>query len=304
LGYLPRMTVRHTSQTEQGQIYMPLVNWLMMLGVLALVLGFGSSSAIAGAYGIAVMGTMSITTVLAMVVAARTWRWPNALVTAVFGPLLAVDLAFLAATLEKIPNGGWFPLLTAISGSAIMWTWWRGRAILTEKVYGGALPLGEFLERLNPATQRVQGTAVFMTGTPGVAPPALLHSLKHGKTLHERVVLLTVVTEDVPGVAPDQRAEVKDLGKGFFGVLLRFGFMEDPDVATAIEACAAHGLSFDVMSTSFYLGRETLVPMTRSKLPKWQQRLFIALSANAMSATAYFRIPPGRVVELGTQIEI
>lgn len=304
LGYLPRMAVRHTSETEQGQIYMPMVNWAMMCGVVALVIGFGSSSALAGAYGIAVMGTMSITTILAIFVAAWLWQWPRLLIAAVFGPFLAVDLAFLGTTLLKIPNGGWFPLISAAAGCGIMWTWWRGRKLLYDRIYKDALPLETFLARLGASTVRTAGTAVFMTGDIRAVPPALLHSLKHNNTLHERVVVMTVVTEDVPQVPLAQRVEVNRLGKGFFSVIARYGFMEQPNVPSDIQQCGKHGLALDLMQTSFFLGRETLVPSSRPAMPRWQQRLFIAMSANAMSATTFFGIPPGRVVELGTQIEI
>jgi KUP system potassium uptake protein len=226
------------------------------------------------------------------------------LIAAVFGPFLAVDLAFLGTTLFKIPNGGWFPLVAAAAGCGIMWTWWRGRRLLYDRIYRDAPPLETLLARLAASTIRTAGTAVFMTADIRSVPPALLHSLKHTGTLHERVVLMTVVTEDVPQVPLAQRVEVNRLGKGFFSVVARYGFMEQPNVPNAIEQCGKQGLALDLMQTSFFLGRETLVPASHSTLPRWQQRLFIAMSANAMSATTFFGIPPGRVVELGTQIEI
>jgi KUP system potassium uptake protein len=304
LGYVPRMEVRHTSATEIGQIYMPRVNWILMVGVIALVAGFGSSSALAGAYGIAVTGTMAATTVLAMLVARRGWKWRWMTVALVFGPLLALDLLFFMATLPKIPYGGWFPLVVAAAGSVVMVTWRRGRAIVYRLLYGEALPLDKFLERLEPTKIRVARTAIFMTNDPNSVPRAMLHNMKHNMVLHERVLLMTVLTEDVPHVPLDQRVAVDRLGKGFFRVAARFGYMDDPDVPQVLELCRKHGLAIDMMQTSFFIGRETLVPTERTGLPRWQEQLFIALSATALSATAFFSIPPGQVVELGAQVEI
>jgi len=303
LDYLPRMAIHHTSESEIGQIYVPLINWIMVCGVLILVVGFGSSSALAGAYGIAVMGTMVITTILASLVAMSLWHWQPIAVMGIFAPFLLVDFTFLGATLRKVPDGGWFPLLVAAVGCAVMWTWWRGRRVLNEKLYRNALPLETFLAQLGASTTRCAGTAVFMTGDVTKVPHALLHNLKHNNALHERVVIMTVVTEDIPRVPPEQRVAVERLGKGFHSVVARFGFMEQPHVPHAIELCRKHGLALDMMQTSFFLGRGTLVPSSRSSLPRWQQRLFIAMAANAMNATAFFELPPGRVVELGTQIE-
>jgi len=304
LGYLPRMSIRHTSATEIGQIYLPRVNWLMMAGVVALVLGFGSSSALAGAYGIAVMGTMTVTTLLAGMVARWIWRWGPVLVALVFLPFLAVDLSFLGATLIKIPSGGWFPLVTAAGGCVIMWVWMRGRSLLEGAIHANALPLETFLERLGPSTARVAGTAVFMTRNFRTVPQALLHNLKHNKVLHERVVLLSVRTENVPRVADMRRVEVERLGKGFFTVAVRFGFMERPNVPAALDLCKKRGLALDLMQTSFFLGRETVVPAARPAMPRWQSALFFAMQTNALTATAYFGLPPNRVVEMGTQVEI
>jgi len=304
LAYLPRMEVRHTSATEIGQIYMPRVNWILMVGVIALVIGFQSSSGLAGAYGIAVTGTMAATTVLAMMVARRGWQWRAITVTLVFGPLLGVDLLFFAATLLKIPYGGWFPLVVAAAGFAVMVTWRRGRSIVYEMLYGEALPLDKFLERLEPTKVRVARTAVFMTNDPNSVPRAMLHNMKHNMVLHERIILMTFLTEDVPYVALDQRVAVDRLGKGFFRVTARFGYMDDPNVPQVLELCRKHGLATDMMETSFFIGRETMVPSERTGLPRWQEHLFIALSATALSATAFFAIPPGQVVELGAQVEI
>jgi KUP system potassium uptake protein len=304
LGYLPRMEVRHTSATEIGQIYLPRMNWILMVGVIALVVGFQSSNGLAGAYGIAVTGTMSATTVLAMIVARRGWQWRRITVALVFGPLLGIDLLFFAATLLKIPYGGWFPLVAAAAGFTIMVTWRRGRAIVYEMLYGESLPLDKFLERLEPTKVRVGRTAVFMTNDPNSVPRAMLHNMKHNMVLHERIILMTFLTEDVPYVALDQRVTVDRLGKGFFRVTARFGYMDDPNVPQVLELCRKHGLATDMMETSFFIGRETMVPSERTGLPRWQEHLFIALSATALSATAFFSIPAGQVVELGAQIEI
>ena len=304
LGYVPRMEVRHTSAAEIGQIYMPRVNWILMVGVIALVVGFQSSNGLAGAYGIAVTGTMASTTVLAMIVARRGWKWRWITVAVVFGSLLAVDLLFFAATLLKIPYGGWFPLVVAAAGFAVMVTWRRGRALVYQMLYGDALPLDGFLARLEPSSMRVARTAVFMTNDPNSVPRAMLHNMKHNMVLHERIILMTVVTEDVPHVPLDQRVAVDRLGKGFFRVTARFGYMDDPEVPQVLELCRRHGLATDMMETSFFIGRETLVASERTGLPRWQEHLFIALSATALSATAFFSIPPGQVVELGAQVEI
>jgi KUP system potassium uptake protein len=304
LDYLPRMTVRHTSATEIGQIYLPQVNWLLMLGVLILVLGFGSSSNLAAAYGISVTGAMSIDAILAGIVAAWLWRWPGALAALVFGLFLVFDLGYFAANLHKIPHGGWFPLAMAAVFSLIVVTWRRGRSVLYRRLYSDAMPVSVFIERLGPSMQRVAGTAVFMTGNLTVVPNQLLHNIKHNKVVHERVVLMTVVVEDVPYVPTKARIAVERLGKGFFQVRAHYGFLDDPDVPLALELCRAHGLAIEPMATSYFLGRETLVASITPELGQLQEKLFIALNAGAISATHYFNLPADRVVELGTQIEI
>ncbi|MFO1069204.1 MAG: potassium transporter Kup [Geminicoccaceae bacterium] len=304
LGYLPRMTVRHTSAHEVGQIYIPKVNWLLAAGVLALVLGFGSSNALASAYGMSVTGAMGTVTVLAAIVAVTMWRWPVWVAALVFGPLLAVELAYVAANTLKIPHGGWFPLAVGLGFALLVMTWYRGRRIVARHVYGGALALSTFIDTLSSPQNRVAGTAVFMTGNTDVVPNALLHNLKHNKVLHERIVIMTVRTTDEPHVPPAERVEVERLGKGFFRVRARFGFMDSPDVPATLELCREHGLAIDPMLTSFFLGRETLIPSPRPEMSRVQERLFIAMTAAAESATAWFAIPPDRVVELGTQVEI
>jgi KUP system potassium uptake protein len=304
LGYLPRMTIRHTSASEIGQIYLPRVNWLLMLGVLALVLGFGSSSNLAAAYGISVTGAMGIDAVLAGLVAFWIWGWPGLAAAGVFGLFLFADLAYVAANSLKIPHGGWFPLLLALAFSTIVMTWRRGRGVLYDRLYKEAMPTQKFIENLGPSIQRVAGTAVFMTGNPAVIPTPLLHNLRHNKVVHERVVLMTVVTEDVPYVPDKKRVVVERLGKGFFQVWASYGFMDEPDVPKALELCRPLGLAIEPMATSFFLGRETLIPSTRPELGRVEEKLFIALSTTALAANRYFKLPPDRVVELGTQVEI
>jgi KUP system potassium uptake protein len=268
------------------------------------VLGFGSSEGLAAAYGISVMGAMTVDTILAGIVAALLWRWNGILVAALFGTFLVVDLGFFLVTTLKVPEGGWLPLLIAAVAFIIIRTWRRGRAAVYQRNYQDALPIETFIERLGPSIQRVAGTAVFMTGNVKFVPPALLHNLKHNKVIHERVVLMTVVTEDEPRVAKDRSFTVEALGKRFHSVTARHGFMEEPNVPAALALCRSRGLDIDMMETSFILGRETLVPSPRSDLSPWEERLFIAMSATALSATTFFKIPPGRVVEVGAQIEV
>jgi KUP system potassium uptake protein len=304
LGYLPRMDIHHTSATEMGQIYIPRVNWLLMVGVALMVVSFGSSSKLAHAYGIAVFGAMSIDCILAAVVARWLWGWNRWLAYGVFGLFLAVDLTFLGSNTLKIPTGGWFPIAVAIVALVTFMVWYRGREVLMSKLYRDAMPIREFLEHWDRTTERVSGTAVFMSSNPSVVPTAFLHNLKHNHVVHERVVIMKVDVEDVPRVADAQRIQVEKLGKGFFTITVRYGFMERPDVPRALELCRQFGLSFDLMQTTFFLGRETLIPASRSELRRWQATLFIAMQATALSATRFFRIPANRVVEMGTQVEI
>jgi KUP system potassium uptake protein len=304
LGYLPRMDIHHTSATEMGQIYIPRVNWLLMVGVALMVVSFGSSSKLAHAYGIAVFGAMSIDCILAAVVARWLWGWNRWLAYGVFGLFLAVDLTFLGSNTLKIPTGGWFPIAVAIVALLTFLVWYRGREVLMSKLYRDAMPIREFLDHWDRTTERVSGTAVFMSSNPSVVPTAFLHNLKHNHVVHERVVIMKVDVEDVPRVADAQRIQVEKLGKGFFTIIVHYGFMERPDVPRALELCRQYGLSFDLMQTTFFLGRETLIPASRSELRRWQATLFIAMQATALSATRFFRIPANRVVEMGTQVEI
>ncbi len=304
LGYLPRMDIRHTSATEMGQIYIPQINYVLMLGVAIIVLSFQSSSALTHAYGLAVTGAMMIDGLLAAVVARWLWGWSRWLAYSVFGAFFLVDFMFLASNSLKIPTGGWFPIVAAVAALTAFMVWNRGREILVTKLYRDAMPIREFLEHWDRTTERVSGTAVFMTSNPAVIPTAFLHNLKHNHVVHERVILMKVDVKDIPRVADANRIEVEKLGKGFHQVIVHYGFMERPDVPRALELCRQFGLSFDLMQTTFFLGRETLIPARRSELRRWQAALFIAMQATALSATRFFRIPANRVVEMGTQVEI
>jgi KUP system potassium uptake protein len=303
LGHLSRMTVRHTSASAMGQIYIPRVNWLLMAGVLLLVVGFGSSGALAAAYGISVTGAMAIDAALAGLVAAWLWGW-GPLAALVFGGFFLLDLAYFAANALKIPAGGWLPLAIAAGFAATAVTWRRGRRVVRDRLYGHGLAVEGFLERLDPRLTRVPGTAVFLTGDAAVVPMALLHNIKHNQVLHQKVVLLTVRTQDIPYVAEARRVEVERLGKGFYRVAVGYGFMDEPDVPRALERCRAHALPVDLAATSYFVARETLIPSPRPELNPLEERLFMLLAATNLSATAYFGIPPDQVVELGLQLEI
>ena len=304
LGYLPRMEVRHTSMSEIGQVYIPRLNWMLLIGVLILVGAFKSSENLAAAYGIAVTGAMAIDSVLAAFVARDVWRWSRLAGYGLFGALMVIDLSFFAATLLKIPQGGWFPLVVAAGVYALLSTWRRGRLVVYDRLYRDAPQLKDFLERADRTPIRVSGTAVFMTANLETIPQALLHNLKHNKVLHERIILMTVITEETPTVSQKRRVEVEKLGKGFHTVVARYGFMERPDVPRALEQARSRGLACDMMETSFFLGRETLVPSSRSDLNRWQESVFMTMAATALSATTYFCIPPNRVVEVGAQIDV
>ena len=305
LRYLPRMEVRYTSAQEMGQIYMPTINGLLLAGVVLLVIVFRSSSNLAAAYGIAVTGTMVATTALAYKVARRLGRWPLVPALAALVGFLSVDLAFFGSNLLKVADGGWFPLAVAAGVFLLMTTWRRGRAVLRARLAEGGMPMELFLGRVKGGSiQRVPGTAVFLTSSTRGLPPSLLHNLKHNKVLHERVVLLTVEIEDVPYVPVAARFEVKPYVAGFFRVVVKYGFMEEPDIPAALRGRRIPGLPFDPMDTTYFVSRETLIPSSRPDLPRWQELTFIGLCKLSASASEYFCIPPGRVVELGMQIEI
>jgi KUP system potassium uptake protein len=310
LGYSPRVTVKHTSSTEIGQIYVPEVNWLIGASCIALVIGFKSSSNLAAAYGIAVTGTMSITTLLFHRVMRDLWRWPRWRAWPLTVLFLTADLSFFLANVVKIEQGGWFPIVVAILGFTLMATWKRGRAVLAQMLKDSGLPLDLFLEdvaRRRPV--RVPGTAVFMTSNLGSAPPVLLHHLKHNKVLHERVIFVSVLTEEIPAVPEQERVVARELGNGFFQVIAHYGFMEQPNIPALLAGLGAlpppsARLSVDPMDTTFYLGRETLLATGTSSLATWRKRLFILMSRNGATASAFFGLPPNRVVELGAQIQL
>jgi KUP system potassium uptake protein len=307
LGYIPRLEVQHTSERSIGQIYVPFVNWMLFVAVCALVLGFRSSDNLADAYGIAVASTMVIECLLLAVVARYTWRWSRPLIILVIGSMLAVDGTFLASNASKILSGGWFPLVIGVVMFTLLMTWKRGRTLMFRQLSEQGIPLKPFLEGLHahPPPQ-VSGTAIFMTSAPNTVPHALLHNLKHNKVLHERTVFLTVVTHDVPTVPAEDRVQVERLVNGFYKVEAWYGFKQQPDIDEILNACRVRfGLDFDVMDTSFFLSRETVIPTTDTPgMAYWRDHLFAWMTRNATRATDFFNIPANRVVELGTHIEI
>ncbi|MBI5615869.1 MAG: potassium transporter Kup [Gammaproteobacteria bacterium] len=304
LGYAPRVHIQHTSREEIGQIYLPGLNWLLFAAVVALVLGFRSSTNLASAYGIAVTGTMAITTILAFAAIDRVTGRHRVLGLCALAVFLCIDVAYLSANFPKIRDGGWFPLVFALVVFTLMTTWKRGRALLRERLEAEAMPLDPFLVGIlrDETMARVPGTAVFLTQNPRQVPPALLHSLKHYKSLHERVVVLTVVTASVPHVDPADRVEMESVDERCQIVRVHYGFMDEPNLPAALRGCAQNGLEFDLMETSFFLGRETVIPKLGAGMALWRQKIFLALYRNAGSAVAYFQLPPNRVVELGTQV--
>ncbi len=305
LGLLPRMQIIHTSAKEIGQIYLPFVNWTLCLFVMALVFGFQSSSNLASAYGVAVTGTMVIDTMLVGIVMFLLWRWPVWLAGLAFAGLIIVDLAFFAANATKITHGGWFPLAIGLVAFVLLTTWKRGRDLVTARQRADAMPLELFLRSIDSRkTMRVPGTAVFLTGATEGVPHALLHNLKHNKVLHETVVILTVLTEEIPHVPDKEKVELTSLDGQFYRLVVHYGFMDDPDVPRALVLARHDGLNFKAMEVSFFLGRETLVPSVKPGMAPWREHLFAWMSRNAESAMAFFRLPTNRVVELGTQIEI
>ena len=306
LGYLPRMNVQHTSARVIGQIYVPAINWILLVVVAAAVLGFGSSTRLANAYGVAVMGTMLVTTFLTFFVIRYGWGYPLWLCLLATGFFMLIDATFFASAMHKVLDGGWFPLALGAAVFTVMMTWRRGRAILYERLLSESLPLEPFIKSLFLAPpQRIPGTAVFLTAQIDATPHALLHSLKHYKVLHERVVFLTVEYRDVPWVPFEERVLCEKLGNECWRVKVRYGFMNRPDVMKALELCGSLGLPFDPMETSFFLSREKIVPVAgRPGMALWRERLFAAIARNAGNITDYFNIPTNRVVELGTRVEI
>ena len=303
LGYSPRMEVQHTSERQMGQIYLPGINWALLIAVIALVLGFRSSANLGAAYGIAVTGTMLITTLLAFIVVRRLWGWgwvKSGLLISVF---LIIDIAFFAANAIKIEDGGWFPLVFGLGVFTLMSTWKRGRQLLRLSMESQALPLESFIAGLRSSSMaRVPGTAVFLSNDPQAVPHALLHNLKHNRVLHQRVALVTVRVEGVPHIPKNEWVAVETLPDNFYRIIVRFGFKDEPDLPLALEQCAEYGVPFNVMETSFFLGRETLIPKVGSGMALWREKLFVAMFRNAGSMADFFNLPPNRVIELGTQV--
>jgi len=305
LGFLPRLVVRHTSETEEGQIYLPQVNFALLAGVVLLVLVFQNSDSLAAAYGLAVTGTFLCTSTLAFIVFRQRFGWSAAHVALVFGPLFLLDLGFFLSNVLKIPQGGYVPLMIGAGLFVLMTTWHRGRELLFARFRQDSLPLKSFLARLpHSRTIRVPGIAVFMTGQADHVPGALLHNLKHNKVLHERVLFVTVINEDIPAVPPERRREVTELAPGIHRVIIRYGFQESPHIPRELEALRGAGVQWDPMQASYFLGRETLVQAVVPKMSRWRQWLFGFMSRNAVPATEFFRIPSDRVVELGVRVAI
>jgi KUP system potassium uptake protein len=305
LGYAPRLDIEHTSSDEMGQIYVPQVNWALMVATILIVIGFGTSSSLAAAYGIAVTGTMVITAVLLYVIAVERWHWPKPVAVLVISMFLIVDLAFFGANLLKIAQGGWLPLLIGGFVFTLMTTWKTGRRIVAERLTARAIPIDHFMQVIVAAPPvRVPGTAVFMTAQPRGTPPALAHNLRHNKVMHEYVVILTVSTAPVPFVPPTEQVHVENLGHGVFTLRLLWGFMQDPIVPDALRAAQARGLDIDADDVTYFLGRETILVTHRRGMAIWREKLFVLMTRNAVRATAFFRLPPERVVELGVQVEI
>jgi len=304
LGLLPRMEVRHTSATEFGQIYVPRANALLMAGVIAIVLIFKSSDALTNAYGLAVTGVFVISTFLVTIVALQQWKWKPWVVVMVFGTFGIVDLAFFSSALTKFVYGAWLPVFIAAIALMFMNTWRVGRRVLADKVYGSGLQIDTFLDSMEKPPMRVAGTAIFITPRLDEVPGALLHNMKHNKVLHERVIFLRVDVQDVPFVPYEKRLSVEKLGKGFYTVEVHYGFFQTLDVPQALEGARSYGLSIDVDTTTFFIRRETLVPARVSAMTKWRTKMFIKLYESALEAAQFYRLPPGRVVELGSQTEI
>ncbi|MEH2469782.1 KUP system potassium uptake protein [Nitrobacteraceae bacterium AZCC 2161] len=305
LGLLPRFEVRYTSETHAGQIYLPRVNRLLLIGVLLLVLLFRTSSGLASAYGIAVSTTMVADGIMGFVVIWKLWNWKAATALAVIVPFVVVDMTFLSANLLKLLEGAWVPLLFGLTMAVLIWTWRRGAAILISKTRRTEVPLKDLIKSLEKRPPHiVKGTAVFLTSDPDFVPTAMLHNLKHNKVLHEHNVILTIETGQTPRVDPSERVRMENISDKFSTVRLRFGFMESPNVPKALVIARKLGWQFDIMATSFFVSRRSLKPSAQSGMPLWQDHLFIALSRSANDATDYFQIPTGRVVEVGTQVTI
>jgi KUP system potassium uptake protein len=304
LGVMPRLRISHTSARAHGQIYIPIVNWGLMCLVILLVLLFGESSNLAAAYGIAVTGTMICTTIMLSVLVRRVWNWPLPLVIPVISVFFLLDGAYFAANLTKVPDGGWFPLLVGAIAFTMLTSWAKGRRLMHQSMAEASLPLAVFAKSAKNSATRVPGTAIFMASSGNGVPSALLHNIKHNKVLHERVVVLTVQIGEVPYVNPDERVELQDLGDGFYRLKLHYGFMEETDIPAALKKVDMCGSPFDMMHTSFFLSRQTLLPSKTPGMALWREKLFSWMLRNAATAMEFFRLPTHRVVELGSQLEI
>ena len=304
MGYIPRLKIRHTSETEGGQIYIPVVNWALMVAVIILVLTFQNSSNLASAYGIAVTGAVTIDTLLMGVLFVGVWKWKWWYAAPVVALFLIVDGAYFAANLTKVPDGGWFPLMIGFIAFLLLTTWARGRKLMRDNMSEHALPIEIFAKSAKNSALRVPGTAIFMASTNTGVPSALLHNIKHNKVLHERVVILTIDIGDVPYADPDNRCEFVDLGDGFYRAILHYGFMEETDVPQGLKHMERCGGAFDMMHTSFFLSRQTLLPSEKPGMPIWREKIFAWLLRNSASAMHFFKLPTNRVVELGSQVEI
>jgi len=305
LGFLPRLKTEHTSATALGQIYIPVVNWGLLFMVLVLVIGFRESGRLASAYGIAVTGTMLITTMMLAVLLFQVWRWNRILAAVTIGLFLIVDGSFFASNITKIPDGGWFPLLVAAISFTVLTTWAKGRQLMRERLQSSALPLPVFIKSVTKTVHRVRGTAVFLSASSDVVPAALLHNLKHNQVLHERVLILHVKVEEVPHVLPEKRVEIHDAGSGFFRVILHYGFMEEVDIPRDLAGIKTCGEPFNMMSTSFFLGRQKLIPSKKVPgMALWREKLFAWMLKSSESAMEFFKLPTNRVVELGSQLQI
>jgi KUP system potassium uptake protein len=305
LGLLPRIDIKRTSETQSGQIYVPAVNSILMIGVLLLLFVFQTSSALASAYGIAVTGAMFVDTLLAYVIMRQMWKWNRWQSLGLLVPLGILDIVFISSNLLKVPDGAWLPLVLGGGLVAVMWTWARGTQILTDKTRRDSVPLCDLIDILRArAPHRAPGTAIFLTSDPDVAPVALMHNLKHNKVLHEKNVILTVRTSETPRVREEDRITIEQVNDDFKKVVINYGFMESPNVPKALGRSRKLGLKFDIMATSFFLGRRSVVPSAQSGMPLWQDKIFIFLMRNAANPTDFFKIPPGRVVELGAQVSV
>ncbi len=304
MGYIPRLSIRHTSETEGGQIYIPVVNWALMVAVIILVLTFQNSSNLASAYGIAVTGAVTIDTLLMGVLFVGVWKWKWWYAAPVVALFLIVDGAYFAANLAKVPDGGWFPLVVGLVMFTMLTTWARGRKLMRDRMSEVALPMEIFAKSAKNSATRVPGTAIFMASSTAGVPSALLHNIKHNKVLHERVVILTVNIQDVPYVDPEARCEYTDMGDGFYRAVLNYGFMEETNVPVGLQNMDRCGGEFDMMQTSFFLSRQTLLPSKNPAMPLWREKVFAWLLRNSATAMDFFKLPTNRVVELGSQVEI